>query len=71
MYVSKIMGTGGFGMAKAKQRNEITGPKGERLVVAWMDDGRIRLKLSSKIAISAFFPGKSIKPEAKIVIQPI
>lgn len=58
-------------MAKARKTDEIHGPKGERLVVAWMDDGRIRIKLSCKIAISAFFPGKATNTEAKIVIQPI
>lgn len=58
-------------MAKAKKTDKISGPKGERLVIAWMDDGRIRIKLHGKIAISAFFPGKATNTEAKIVIQPI
>jgi len=59
-------------MAKAKRKPDtIHGPNGEKLVVAWMDDGRIRINFSGKIAISAFFPGADTNPEAKILIQRI
>ncbi|MBU1570438.1 MAG: hypothetical protein KKE00_07975 [Proteobacteria bacterium] len=59
-------------MAKAKRKPDIIqGPNGEKLVITWMNDGRVRMKFSGKIAISAFFPGANTKPEAKIIIQRI
>ncbi|MBU2530302.1 MAG: hypothetical protein KKD35_04610 [Elusimicrobia bacterium] len=58
-------------MNKAKLTNKLQGPNGEKLIVAWMNDGRIRINLTGKIVISAFFPGANTKPEAKIIIQQI
>lgn len=58
-------------MAKALQTNRIKGPAGKELVIAWMDDGRIRLKLNGRISVSALYPGKNINPEAKLVITPL
>jgi hypothetical protein len=58
-------------MSKSKQTNKLKGPNGEKLDVAWMDDGRIKICLSGKVAISAIYPGKGTVPEVKIIIQPV
>lgn len=58
-------------MFKAEKDYKIQGPNGEKLRVAWMSDGRIQIEFSSRVAVSAFFPGSGENPKPKIVIHQI